>query len=188
MINIALFGPPGVGKGTQSKLLIAKYQFVHIAPGVLLRAQSNQATSLGQKAARYINAGRLAPTPLVIDIVTAQLTTTKTDNGFLFDGFPRTIAQAEALEKQLTKHHMRLDKVILLEAPETELRKRIQGRAQIENRTDDQNKAKINTRMRTYHEQTVPVAAYYAQQRKLSRVNGVGTVEEIFARIVALLA
>jgi adenylate kinase len=188
MMNIALFGPPGVGKGTQSKRLIKKYQLVHIAPGDLLRAQIDQKTSLGKKVAQYINAGKLAPTQLVIDIVTTQLTTTRTNKGFLFDGFPRTTAQAEALEKQLDAHHMRLDKVIMLEAPGAALRKRIQSRARLEHRIDDQGEDKISLRIRTYNQETVPVADHYAQQHKLFRVNGMGTVEEVFERIVALLA
>jgi adenylate kinase len=187
MINVALFGPPGAGKGTQSKKIIQKYQLVHIAPGDLLREQINLKTALGYQAAKYINEGKLAPNALVIDIVEDQLIAKKGGGGFLFDGFPRTTIQAKALEEKLAGYHMHMDAVIFLEVPEQELIRRIKDRAKIAGRADDQDEAKIATRMRVYHDETLPVAAYYAQQNKLFKVCGVGTVDAIFDRIVATM-
>jgi adenylate kinase len=187
MINVALFGPPGAGKGTQSKKIVQKYQLVHIAPGDLLREQINLKTALGYQAAKYINEGKLAPNALVIDIVEDQLIANKGGGGFLFDGFPRTTIQATALEEKLAGYHMHMDAVIFLEVPEQELIRRIKDRAKIVGRVDDQDEAKIATRMRVYHDETLPVAAYYAQQNKLFKVYGVGTVDAIFDRIVATM-
>lgn len=188
MINVAIFGPPGAGKGTQSKKLIQQYQLVHIALGDLLREQINKKTILGQQVAQYINAGKLAPHTLVIDIVEAQLAAHQHGDGFLLDGFPRTTTQAKALEERLVIGNMQMDAVILLEVPEEELIQRIKARAKIARRVDDQDVEKIATRMRIYHEETVPVAQYYAQKNKLFRVDGVGAVDTIFERIAAVMA
>lgn len=188
MINVVLFGPPGVGKGTQSKKLIQRYKFVHIAAGDLLREQVNRKTALGNQIANYINIGRLAPNALVSDIVAAQIVDKQNHAGFLFDGFPRTVDQAKKLDGQLANCHMKLDVVILLEAPEKELIKRIKARATVENRIDDQDATRIATRMQIYQSETVPVANYYAQQGKLFKIAGVGTIDVIFQRIVAVLA
>jgi adenylate kinase len=187
MVNVALFGPPGAGKGTQSKKIVQQYQLVHIAPGDLLREQINLKTALGYQAAKYINEGKLAPSALVIDIVEGQLIAKKGGGGFLFDGFPRTALQAKTLEEKLAGYHMHMDAVIFLEVPEQELIRRIKDRAKIEGRVDDQDEAKIATRMRVYHDETLPVAAYYSQQNKLFKVHGVGTVDAIFDRIVATM-
>lgn len=187
MTNIALFGPPGAGKGTQSKELIRTYQLVHIAPGDLLRDQINQKTALGQQVAEYINGGKLAPDALVIDIVEAQLAAKNHGDGFLFDGFPRTATQAKALEEKLARYGMHIDVVVFLEVPEEELIQRIKFRAGIAGRADDQDEEKIATRMRIYHDTTLPVAEYYARQHKLVKVCGVGAVDTIFERIVAAM-
>lgn len=187
MMNIALFGPPGSGKGTQSKQLIQKYQLTHIAPGDLLREQIIKKTVLGQQVAQYINEGKLAPNALVLEIVAEQLVAQKNGDGFLFDGFPRTAPQAEALDKRLTDYNRQIDAVIFLEVPERELVERIKVRATIGGRVDDQDEAKVATRMRIYHEQTLPVAQHYVEQNKLFKVSGVGTVDAIFVRILAVL-
>lgn len=187
MINIVLLGPPGAGKGTQSEKLIQKYQLAHIAPGDLLREQVKQNTALGQQVAQYINEGKLAPPALVTDIVAARLTVAKQGAGFLFDGFPRTTDQATALEHRLTTHQLQIDAALFLEVPEAEVLQRISVRAQTSGRADDQDKAKVATRMRIYHDETLPTAAYYAQRNKLFKIDGVGTVDTIFARIVAVM-
>jgi len=187
MTNVALFGPPGAGKGTQSKKIIQKYQLVHISPGDLLREQINQKTVLGYQVAQYINEGRLAPNALVIEIVAEQLIANKNGGGFLFDGFPRTAVQAKALEEKLAVYNMQMDAVIFLEVPEKELIRRIKERAKTAGRVDDQDEAKIATRMRIYHDETLPVAAHYAQQNKLFKVHGVGAVDAIFDCIVATM-
>lgn len=188
MINLVLLGPPGAGKGAQSQKLIQKHQLVHITPGELLREQVKKNTTLGQQVAKYINAGQLAPSALVTDIVATQLAAKKDGPGFLFDGFPRTTAQAVALEALLSTHDLQIDAVILLEVPEAELLQRIKSRAQIAGRTDDQDEAKVTTRMRIYHEETLPLADYYAQQNKLFKVDGVGEKDTVFERIAAVMA
>ena len=188
MINLVLLGPPGAGKGAQSQKLIQKHQLVHITPGELLREQVKKNTTLGQQVAKYINAGQLAPSALVTDIVATQLAAKKDGPGFLFDGFPRTTAQAVALEALLSTHDLQIDAVILLEVPEAELLQRIKSRAQIAGRADDQDEAKVTTRMRIYHEETLPLADYYAQQNKLFKVDGVGEKDTVFERIVAVMA
>jgi len=187
MINIALFGPPGAGKGTQSEKLIQKYQLVHIAPGELMREQISKKTALGQQVAQYINQGKLAPNALVIDMVAEQLAVSKSEGGFLFDGFPRTTIQAQALAKKLAGYRMQIDAVVFLEVPAPELVRRIKSRAQVAGRADDQDEVKVATRMRIYHESTLPVAQYYAQQDKLFRVCGVGDIDAIFEHIVAII-
>lgn len=187
MTNIILFGPPGSGKGTQSQKLIQRYHLAHISPGELLRGHVKANTALGQQVAQYINTGKLAPQKLVQDIVTAELVANKIGGGFLFDGFPRTIAQAEELEAILATEQLQIDIAILLEVPEKELLARIQERAQTAGRVDDQDAAKVATRMRIYHEETFPIAAYYEQHNKLFKVNGVGEMEQIFEQIVATI-
>ena len=187
-INIVLLGPPGVGKGTQSKKLLQAYPLTHIAPGDLLREEISQNTALGQRASQYIDEGKLAPNTLIIDLVKAQLEKYNVDQGFLFDGYPRTTTQAAQLDRQLAAHHMHLDKAILLEAPEVALIQRIKSRALLEGRADDQDDTKITTRMRIYHQETAPIADYYARQQKLIRINGLGDVDTVFERLVTSLA
>ncbi len=187
MTNIALFGPPGAGKGTQSEKLIQRYRLVHIAPGELMREQISKKTALGQQLAQYINQGKLAPNALVIDMVAERLAANKSEAGFLFDGFPRTTIQAQALEDKLADYKMQINAVIFLEVPDQELVRRIKSRARVSGRVDDQDEAKIATRMRIYHESTLPVAQYYDQKNKLFRVCGVGDIDAIFERIVATI-
>lgn len=186
-MHIILFGPPGVGKGTQSKKLISHYQLKHIAPGNLLRTQIQQQTPLGKKVAQYINVGKLAPAQLVIDIVMQQLTNTTLQQGFLLDGFPRTVMQATQLDTQLARRRQKIDAVIILEVPTEELIKRIQRRATLEGRVDDQEPDKIKTRMHTYQVHTLPVLDYYRSQHSLIRVCGVGDEQQVFTRIVRAL-
>lgn len=188
MPNIILFGPPGAGKGTQSQKLIQKYQLIHIAPGDLLREHVHKKTILGQQTAAYINEGKLAPDALVMDIVAHEMDTHSHCTGFLFDGVPRSLRQAHALTSKLATTKSAIDAVVFLEVPEEELIQRIKYRAQTSGRVDDQDATKIATRMQIYFRETLPVAQYYAQQGKLHKVNGTGTVEEVFARIEEALA
>ena len=183
MPNIILLGPPGAGKGTQSQKLMHKYGLMHIAPGDLLRAEIAQDTPLGRQAAEYIHQGQLAPTPLVIALVEKKLAAYR--HGLLLDGFPRTLDQAQALDQACATHHISIDSVVLLTVPEAALLKRLSIRAKELARVDDQDENKIATRMQVYQNETLPVAAYYAQQKKLLKVNGVGPVQTVFERIVA---
>lgn len=186
-MNIALLGPPGAGKGTQSAQCLRKYQLTAIAPGSLLREHIKQGTDLGKQVASYINGGQLAPPELVTALVEAQIQTRKDKHGFLFDGFPRTINQATLLEEKLLKYGEKLDGVILLEVPEQEVKQRIRERAQSSGRADDQEESKVATRMQIYYSETLPLVKYYEKQGRLFRIRGVGAIEIIFGRIVAVL-
>lgn len=188
MINIVLLGPPGAGKGTQSKKLIQQYKLIHISPGESLREQVEKSTSLGQQVEAYINEGKLVPPAIVTDMVEAQLSALKKEGyGFLFDGFPRTVSQAVAIEEQLTKQHLQIDAIVLLEIPEEELFQRVKLRAQIAGRADDQDDYKIATRIRIYREETLLVNRYYAKKDKLFKIDGVGEIDVIFRRITAIM-
>lgn len=187
MANIILLGPPGAGKGTQSNKLIQQYPLVPITPGAMLREHVKKNTALGQQVAEYINTGQLAPPACVTELVTAQLAAKQNNLGYLFDGFPRTADQAIVLEEKLLAYQLQIDAVILIEVPEAELLQRIKLRAQIAGRADDQSEAKIATRMRIYHQKKLPLTQYYAQQNKLFKVDGMGEIDAIFERIVAVI-
>ena len=186
-MNIVLLGPPGAGKGTQGAKCLRKYQLTAIAPGDLLREHIKQGTDLGKQAASYINEGQLAPPELVMALVEDQLQAKKSSRGFLFDGFPRTIAQAALLEEKLLAHRKKLDGVIFLAVPEQEIKQRIKERAKTSGRADDQGEAKVATRMQVYYHETLPLVKYYEEQGKLFRVNGVGDIETIFRCMVAVM-
>lgn len=183
MLNIALFGPPGAGKGTQSQWLIPHYEFVHISPGDILRENVRQKTSLGEKVQFYINNGVLVPDELVIQAVTHQIDTHKEAKGFLFDGYPRTLRQAAALDDQLAVQERRLDLVLFLEVAAKESYKRIRHRGTIEGRADDQSDEKIATRFEYYQDATLPIAEYYQAEKKLIHIPGEFDIVEVQRRI-----
>ncbi len=187
MHNIVLFGPPGAGKGTQSEKLIEKYGFTHLSTGDLFRKHLGEGTELGKKAQKYMDEGHLVPDEVVIGMVEDKINATQDSHGFIFDGFPRTTAQAEALDKMLAKHGLSISGMIALEVPEDILKRRIKERGKTSNRSDDQNDDKINTRIKVYLDETLPVADYYAKQSKLTKINGVGKIEEIFAEISSVI-
>ncbi|MEQ8474220.1 MAG: adenylate kinase [Marinoscillum sp.] len=183
MLNIVLFGPPGAGKGTQSEKIIAKYELVHISTGDLFRKHLGEGTDLGKLAQRYMDEGNLVPDNVVVGMVEDKIKEHLDSKGFIFDGFPRTINQAAALDKMLLSHSLKISGMIALEVPEDELRSRIKERAKTSGRVDDQDDAKITNRIRVYEEETSPVAGYYKQQGKFTGINGVGTIEGIFDQI-----
>ncbi|GAB4240850.1 MAG: adenylate kinase [Ekhidna sp.] len=183
MLNIVLFGPPGAGKGTQSEKIIQKHSLQHISTGNLFRKHIGEETELGTLAKSYMDAGNLVPDEVVIGMVEDKITESLSSNGFIFDGFPRTVNQAEALDKMLEKHGLSISGMIALEVPEEELKKRIKERAKTSGRVDDQDDAKIDNRIAVYKKETSPVADYYKAQNKFSSVNGVGTIEEIYEKI-----
>ncbi|UZD20949.1 adenylate kinase [Algoriphagus halophytocola] len=187
MYNIVLFGPPGAGKGTQSEKLIQKYGLTHLSTGDLFRKHLGEGTELGQLAKKYMNEGRLVPDEVVIGMVEDKINETKDAKGFIFDGFPRTTAQAEALDKMLEKHGLSINGMIALDVSEDILRARIKERGKTSNRADDQDDEKITTRIQVYLEETLPVADYYAAQGKLKKINGVGEIEEIFGEITSVI-
>lgn len=184
MVNIVLFGPPGAGKGTQSEHIIQKYGLKHISTGDLFRKHLGEGTQLGKEARSYMDNGKLVPDEVVIGMVDETINEHKDAPGFIFDGFPRTVAQAEALDKLLADHDTSIACMIELDVPQDELKKRLLERGKTSGRADDQNEEKINVRIGEYLTKTVPVAKFYAGQDKNCKINGVGSVEGIFGDIV----
>ena len=187
MLNLVLFGPPGAGKGTQSEYLINKYNLTHISTGDLFRKHLGEGTELGKTAQKFLDVGNLVPDDIVIGMVDEKINSTSNTNGFIFDGFPRTIAQAKALDALMQKNNTHINTMLALEVSEDELMKRLQNRGKTSGRVDDQNEAKIKNRIQVYNNETTPVAEYYKAQGKLNSVKGVGTIEEIFNRLSKLV-
>lgn len=183
MINIILFGPPGAGKGTQSAKLIEKYNLMHISTGDLFRKHLKEGTSLGKLAKEYMDKGNLVPDQLVIDMVDDKIKSSGKIGGIIFDGFPRTIPQAEALDQLLASKNAPIKILVELVVDEDELRKRLADRAMKENRPDDAKPEVIENRIKVYKAETVAVADYYKKHNKYSSVIGVGVIDEIFTNI-----
>ncbi len=180
MFNIILFGPPGSGKGTQSERLISKYGLKHLSTGDLLRAEIAGQTPLGLAAKSIIEKGQLVPDEVVIEIISSALDNNPNAHGFLFDGFPRTTAQAEALDKLLTQKGTSISVVLALVVKEEELTKRLLNRGLISGRSDDRDEHTIRSRQAEYEKKTAAVAEYYKQYGKVVYINGEGDVDEIF--------
>ena len=176
MLNIVLFGPPGAGKGTQSEKVLKKYNLVHLSTGDLFRLHLNNETALGLEAKKYMNKGDLVPDEIVIGMVEDKINKSSNVIGFVFDGFPRTINQAIALDNLLEKKNIPIKQMIALKVDEKELIKRIQNRAKTSGREDDKSIDKINNRIQVYNQETKPVADYYKKHDKYSEVDGIGAV------------
>ena len=188
MLNIVLFGPPGAGKGTQSQKLITKYNLVHLSTGDLLRAQIAQGTELGLKAKKLMDEGLLVPDEVVIGMIDSALQAHKaTAGGFIFDGFPRTVPQAERLDQLMTQHDSGINCMIALEVAEEELVTRLLERGKTSGRPDDQDESKIRRRVTVYNTETAQVAGYYAAQKKFHALNGIGAIDGIFAQICDII-
>jgi adenylate kinase len=183
MINIILFGPPGAGKGTQSAKLIEKYSLMHISTGDLFRKHLKEGTPLGKLAQDFMSKGNLVPDQLVIDMVDDKIKSSGKISGIIFDGFPRTIPQAEALDKLLVSKGTPITTLVELVVPEDELKARLADRASKENRPDDAKPEVIENRIKVYKSETVAVAEYYKKHNKYSSVIGVGEIDEIFKNI-----
>ncbi len=183
MLNIVLFGPPGAGKGTQSEKILKKYNLVHLSTGDLFRLHLNNQTSLGLEAKKYMNRGYLVPDRIVISMVEDKINKSSNVIGFVFDGFPRTINQAIALDNMLKKNNIPIKQMIALKVDENELIKRIKNRAKTSGREDDKSIDKINNRIQVYNEETKPVADYYKKHNKYSEVDGIGEINEIFIKL-----
>lgn len=183
MKNIVIFGAPGSGKGTQSDKIIAEYGVAHISTGDVLRNEIKNGTELGKIAASYIDFGNLVPDSLIIDILASVLDTLdKNIPGVIFDGFPRTLAQAEELDKMLAARGGKVDVVIGLEVDDEELIRRIVERGKTSGRADD-NEQTARTRLLNYYNQTLPLKNYYLMQGKYVRIEGCGAVDDIYANI-----
>ena len=182
MLNIVIFGAPGSGKGTQSERIVEKYGINHISTGDVLRAEIKNGTELGKTAKGYIDQGQLIPDELMIDILASVFDSFKDSKGVLFDGFPRTIAQAEALKKMLAERGQDVSVMVDLEVPEDELMVRLIKRGKDSGRADD-NEETIKKRLHVYHSQTAPLIDWYKNEKKYQHINGLGTMEGIFAEI-----
>jgi adenylate kinase len=186
MLNFILFGPPGAGKGTQSEKLIEKYQLIHISTGDLFRAHIKNQTALGQKVSALIADGQLVPDGITIDMLEEEVDKNPDAKGFIFDGFPRTIPQAEALDEFLESKGSSIAGVIALDVDQQELTKRVAQRQKETGRLDDQAD-KIRKRIDEYFNKIIHVLPYYAAQGKLTKVDGIGEIDEIFANLCAIV-
>ena len=182
MLNIVIFGAPGSGKGTQSERIVEKYGINHISTGDVLRAEIKNGTELGKTAKGYIDQGQLIPDELMIDILASVFDSFKDSKGVIFDGFPRTIAQAEALKKMLSERGQDVSVMVDLDVPEEELMVRLIKRGKDSGRADD-NEETIKKRLHVYHSQTAPLIDWYKNEKKYQHINGLGTMEGIFAEI-----
>lgn len=182
MLNLVLFGPPGAGKGTQSQKLINHYELVHISTGDLFRAHISNQTDLGQQVSKLIADGELVPDSITIAMLEEEIDRNPQAKGFIFDGFPRTVAQAEALDRFLESKGTAIAGVIALDVTEAELTSRIAKRKAISNRADDDSE-KLKKRIEEYFSKTIHVLPYYEQQGKLTKVNGIGEIDVIFGEI-----
>jgi adenylate kinase len=187
MLNIVLFGPPGAGKGTQSKKLIDKYHLIHLSTGDILRGEIEQGTYLGLEAKQLMDQGILVPDHIVIGMIRSKLDYNRHANGFIFDGFPRTIAQAEALDKLLSERNTSIHMMLALEVEKDELLKRMLGRALESDRADDKDPAVHRRRIEIYNKETAPLKDYYSAQQKYYSVYGVGSVDEIFDELCSVI-
>ena len=182
MLNIVIFGAPGSGKGTQSERIVEKYGINHISTGDVLRAEIKNGTELGKTAKGYIDQGQLIPDELMIDILASVFDSFKDSKGVIFDGFPRTIAQAEALKKMLAERGQDVSVMVDLDVPEEEMMVRLIKRGKDSGRADD-NEETIKKRLHVYHSQTAPLIDWYKNEKKYQHINGLGTMEGIFAEI-----
>jgi len=183
MLNLVLFGPPGAGKGTQSDFIIEKFNLIHLSTGDLLRTQIAAETTLGIEAKSYMDKGFLAPDSIVIGMIRSKILENKEAKGYIFDGFPRTVAQAKALDELMEENHMAISGMLCLLVEKEELITRLLGRGKTSGRPDDQDVSIIENRIQIYHEKTEPLRDYYKAQDKYYKIDGAGTIEEIAQRL-----
>lgn len=182
MLNIIIFGAPGSGKGTQSQKLIDKYHLTHISTGDVFRDQISKQTELGKLASKYMSQGELVPDNVVIDMLAGIITDKDDSNGFIFDGFPRTLPQGEAMDKMLLEKNESIDVVLWLDVDDDELIDRLLQRGKETGREDD-NLETIKLRLQVYTRETEPLKEFYSKQNKLAKIDGKGTIDDIFSRI-----
>lgn len=183
MLNIVLFGPPGAGKGTQSERLIEKYGLVHLSTGDVFRANIKGETELGKLAKSYMDAGQLVPDEVTINMLRSEVVKHEAPKGFIFDGFPRTNAQAQALDEFLASLQTEISLMLALEVEENELKTRLLKRAEVSGRPDDADPAVIEKRISVYNQETAPVKAFYQAQHKFVAIDGIGSIDDITLRL-----
>ena len=183
MLNIVLFGPPGAGKGTQANLLIEKYNLVHLSTGDILRGEITAGTKLGLEAKSLMDRGDLVPDEVVIGMISSKLDNNPDANGFIFDGFPRTAAQATTLDSLLEEKETSISAMLSLKVEDDELIRRLLSRGQDSGRADDKNENIIANRINEYNNKTAPLKDFYASQNKLSEIEGLGSVEDIAEKL-----
>ena len=183
MLNFLIFGPPGSGKGTQSVKLAEKFHLVHLSTGDMLRAEIAGGTELGKRMSLIMSKGELVPDEVVIEMIAYKIDNSKGSAGFLFDGFPRTVAQTVSLEKMLNERSMKIDRMLVLDVDHDELVKRLIARAELSGRPDDKDPAVIENRIDVYKAKTEPIIAYCSKKGLYQPVNGMGTIDDIFIRL-----
>lgn len=183
MVNFLIFGPPGSGKGTQSVQLAEKFNLLHLSTGDMLRAEIAAGTELGKKMSQIMSKGELVPDEVVIEMIANKIDSSKGQAGFLFDGFPRTVAQTVSLEKMLNDRGMKIDRMLVLDVDHDELVKRLIARAEVSGRPDDKDPKVIENRIDVYREKTEPIIDYCRKKGIYTPVNGVGTIDDIFNRL-----
>ncbi|MFW6289997.1 MAG: adenylate kinase [Mariniphaga sp.] len=183
MLNIVLFGPPGAGKGTQAEFLINSYDLIHLSTGDLLRSEIAAGTTLGKEAKAYMDKGELVPDEVVIGMIENKLEANRDAKGFIFDGFPRTVAQAKALDELLNRKGTPITAMLSLEVEKQELIDRLLSRGKVSGRADDQDESIIENRINVYNEKTAPLIDYYKKQDKYYGIDGMGSIEEIAGRL-----
>jgi adenylate kinase len=183
MVNFLIFGPPGSGKGTQSVRLAEKFNLLHLSTGDMLRAEITAGTELGKKMSLIMSKGELVPDEVVIEMIAYKIDNSKGSAGFLFDGFPRTVAQTVSLKKMLNDRGMKINQMLVLDVDHDELVKRLIARAELSGRPDDKDPAVIENRIDVYKEKTAPIINYCNQKGLYQPVNGMGTIDDIFKRL-----
>lgn len=187
MLNFLIFGPPGSGKGTQSVQLAAKFNLLHLSTGDMLRAEIAAGTELGKKMSSIMSKGELVPDEVVIEMIANKIDASKGYAGFLFDGFPRTVAQTAALEDMLNKRGMKIDSMLVLDVDHDELVKRLIARAELSGRPDDRDPAVIENRIDVYKAKTEPIIDYCRARGLYQPVDGMGTIDDIFVRLCSFM-
>ena len=186
-MHLVLFGPPGAGKGTQAAFIVKQYDLIHLSTGDIFRANIKGGTDLGKQAQSFMDQGQLVPDEVTINMLKAEVEKHPGAGGFVYDGFPRTVAQAVALDAYLAGRNEKVDALVALEVPEDELKVRLTERAKSSGRSDDANPEVIQNRIKVYRQETEPVKAHYETLNRYKGVNGVGAIHSITERLVAAI-